>query len=105
MYWRKLKFYTHDAELFSFRFKNLAEDAVGGCIFQDSTAMKDVFTWDELPVPDESNRLAGAFLGVSGDALILAGARYEAAGNDLDQDRLENGNSRTRVFGGHWTVK
>ena len=43
-----------------------------------------VFDWRELPAPGGPDSLVGAFVGVSGDALIFAGGQFRVEGNFSD---------------------
>ncbi len=53
---------------------------------EDAAEREAIFSWVSLPAPDEAARLSGAFFGVSGDALILAGGSYRSAEHDRNQN-------------------
>ena len=72
-----------------------------------SRGVKRRFDWRELPAPGGPDSLVGAFVGVSGDALIFAGGQFRVEGNFSDHiyvltDPAGPWNCWTRVFRGHW---
>ena len=49
---------------------------------QEEVVQDEIFSWDVLSLPDEATQLEGAFIGVSGDALLIAGGRYWSTEHD-----------------------